>query len=113
MAKFKNKVEDLVAEEDKLAAKNEARNSQIKADAEMMKKKYPSKQSAGVFLIEGDDYEPEPTEKEKEMMRQQVRERKMDEGTARGAAQYGFAKGGMVSKGNGCAVRGVKKCKIC
>lgn len=107
------KYEDLVAEEDKRAAKNKMRDVQIKKDAEMMNKRYPEKK-AGVFIIE----EPEPTEKEKEMMRQQVRERKMDEGTARGAAQYEsearpFKKGGMVSKGNGCAIRGVKKCKIC
>jgi hypothetical protein len=128
MAKFRTKVEDLVAEEDKLAAKNEARNAQIKADAEMMKKKYPSKQSAGVFIVEKDEYEPEPTEKEKEMMRQMVRERKMDQGTEQGANQYedtkmpvkkamggmvsGYSKGGAVTKGNGCAIRGVKKCKM-
>jgi hypothetical protein len=107
------KYEDLVAEEDKRAAKNKMRDAEIKDDAAMMKKKYPSKQAAGVFIVEKDEYEPEPTEKEKEMMRRQVRERKMDEGTARGAAQFEYAKGGMVTKGNGCAVRGVKKCKMC
>lgn len=69
----------------------------------------------GVFIID----ESVPTEKEREMMRQQVRERKMDEGTARGVAPYeremevrGYKKGGSVSRGNGCAIRGVKKCKM-
>jgi hypothetical protein len=81
---------------------------------------------AGAFIVEMSD--AEPTEKEKEMMRQMVRERKMDEGTERGANQYedtklpvkkamggmvpGYAKGGVVTKGNGCAIRGVKKCKM-
>ena len=71
----------------------------------------------------------EPTEKEKEMMRQMLREKKMDEGTNRGANQYkdtrileekakggmvpGYSKGGSVSKGNGVAIRGIRKCKMC
>jgi hypothetical protein len=37
------KPEDYVDNEAKDAAKNKARNEQIKADAEMMKKKYPEK----------------------------------------------------------------------
>ena len=81
---------------------------------------------AGAFIVEMD--EAEPTEKEKEMMRQMLREKKMDEDTNRGANQYedtklpvkramggmvpGYAKGGVVTKGNGCAIRGVKKCKM-
>lgn len=32
---------------------------------------------------------------------------------AKGGMISGYAKGGMVSKGNGCAIRGVKKCKMC
>ena len=63
--------------------------------------------------------EAEPTEKEKEMMRQMERERKMDADTERGANQYEDtrlpikkAKGGMVSKGNGIAIRGTRKCKM-
>lgn len=61
----------------------------------------------------------EPSKAELEMMRKTVRERKMDEGTERGANQYEDtampvkkAKGGMVSKGNGCAIRGTRKCKM-
>lgn len=37
------KPEDYVAVEDKQAADNKARDAQIKADAEAMKKKYPEK----------------------------------------------------------------------
>jgi hypothetical protein len=120
MAKYEVKYEDLVAEEDKRAYKDKARNAQIKADAEAMRKKYPeksekaeksTKKQVGTFIVD----DSEPTEKEREMMRQQVRERKMDEGTARGAAQYeGFKKGGLVTtKGQGCCVRGKKPCKVC
>jgi hypothetical protein len=81
---------------------------------------------AGAFIVEMND--AEPTEKEKEMMRQMVRERKMEQGTEQGANQYedtkmpvkkamggmvsGYSKGGAVTKGNGCAIRGVKKCKM-
>jgi hypothetical protein len=98
-------------------------------DLEKMKKlgkmTKPAKK-AGAFVVEMDD--AEPTEKEKEMMRQMVRERKMDQDIERGANQYedtklpinkakggmvsGYAKGGSVTKGNGCAIRGVKKCKM-
>ena len=84
---------------------------------------------AGVFIVKDTEMDDsEPTEKEKEMMRQMERERKMDADTERGANQYqdtrmpvkkamggmvpGYAKGGAVSKGNGCAIRGVKKCKM-
>ena len=74
-----------------------------------------AKPRTSVFIID----ESEPTEKEREMMRQQMRERKMDEGTARGVAPYeremeirGYKKGGSVSRGNGCAIRGTKKCKM-
>ena len=117
MAKYEVKYEDLVAEEDKRAYKNKARDAQIKADAEAMRKKYPEKaakssqKEVGMYTVD----ESEPTEKEKAWMRQQVRDRKMDEGTARGAAQYeGYNKGGLVTtKGQGCCVRGKKPCKIC
>lgn len=80
-----------------------------------------------VYIDPMDD--SEPTEKEKEMMRQMLREKKMDEGTNRGANQYkdtrileekakggmvpGYSKGGSVSKGNGIAIRGIRKCKMC
>lgn len=72
---------------------------------------------SGAFVVVVD--ESKPTPEEREMMRQQVRERKMDEGTAKGVAPYerememrGYKKGGMVSRGNGCAIRGTKKCKM-
>ena len=61
----------------------------------------------------------EPSKEELEMMRKTVRERKMDADTERGANQYEDtrlpikkAKGGMVSKGNGIAIRGTRKCKM-
>jgi hypothetical protein len=61
----------------------------------------------------------EPTPEELKMMRQKERERKMDADTERGANQYEDtrlpikkAKGGMVSKGNGIAIRGTRKCKM-
>jgi hypothetical protein len=83
-------------------------------------KKTPKK--AGVFVVKTTKMmdESEPTEAEKARMRQRMREEEMDKGTDRGAAQYEGpdfpvpvrkAKGGMVTKGNGCAIRGVKKFK--
>jgi hypothetical protein len=89
----------------------------------------PAVKKAGVFVVKDTEMDDsEPTAKEKEMMRQQMRERKMDEDTERGANQYedtrmpikkamggmvpGYAKGGVVTKGNGIAIRGVKKCKM-
>lgn len=89
----------------------------------------PAAKKAGVFIVkdaEMDDSKPSAEEAAK--MRQMLREKKMDEDTERGANQYedtkmpqkkamggmvsGYAKGGMVSKGNGCAIRGIKKCKM-
>jgi 3-isopropylmalate dehydratase small subunit len=63
----------------------------------------------------------EPTPKELARMRQRMKEKEMDEGTYRGAKQYegpdfpvpvNKAKGGMVTKGNGIAIRGTRKCKM-
>jgi hypothetical protein len=63
----------------------------------------------------------EPTAEEKARMRQRIKEEEMDEGTRKGAKQYEGpdfpvpvykAKGGMVTKGNGIAIRGTRKCKM-
>jgi hypothetical protein len=86
----------------------------------------PAAKKTGAFIVEMD--EAVPTEAEAARMRQMLREKKMDEDTERGANQYedtkmpqkkamggmvsGYAKGGMVSKGNGIAIRGIKKCKM-
>jgi hypothetical protein len=121
-----DKYEDLVTEEDKRAFKDKARNAQIKADAEAMRKKYPEKakkaekpvmvekKQVGNFVVD----DSEPTEKELKMLQQMKKERDMDRNTERGATRprrldyvEPFKKGGMVTKGNGCAVRGVKKFK--
>jgi hypothetical protein len=86
------------------------------------KKSASAPKKAGVFVIKSTKTmdESEPTAAEKARMRQRMREEEMDKGTDRGAAQYEGpdfpvpvrkAKGGMVTKGNGCAIRGVKKYK--
>jgi hypothetical protein len=62
-----------------------------------------------------------PTEKEQKMLEQMKKEMDMDRGTDRGATRpkrldYAepFKDGGMVSKGrgNGIAIRGIRKCKM-
>lgn len=62
-----------------------------------------------------------PTEKELKEMQRITEERKMDEDTNRGATRpkrldyvEPFKDGGMVSKGrgNGIAIRGIRKCKM-
>jgi hypothetical protein len=72
---------------------------------------------SGAYVVVVDESKPTPDELVR--MKQQERERKMDEGTARGVAPYeremevrGYKKGGSVSRGNGCAIRGTKKCKM-
>lgn len=89
-------------------------------DGGEMKKKAAKSEGKMVAPMAKNIIDPdEPTPTEVEMMRQKQRERKMDEGTERGANQYEDtrmpikkAKGGMVSKGNGIAIRGTRKCKM-
>jgi hypothetical protein len=83
----------------------------------------PAPKKTGVFIVKktAKTDDAEPTEAEIAKMRQRMKDEAMDEGTYKGALQYESsdfpvppikrAKGGMVTKGNGCAIRGVKKHK--
>jgi hypothetical protein len=62
-----------------------------------------------------------PLRKKKQECVKRIKEEEMDEGTRKGAKQYEGpdfpvpvqkAKGGMVTKGNGIAIRGTRKCKM-
>jgi hypothetical protein len=90
-----------------------ASKSAKKTSADKMKKAIP--------MVEVMVDESMPTEKEQRMLKQMKEEMDMDRNTNRGATQsrrldYAepFKDGGMVSKsrGNGIAIRGIRKCKM-